>query len=307
LGDKFRLDFVSPGIGKSFDRFFFGSNDSKMSIRLIAMDLDGTLLDEECHFTAMDAAAIRQAQERGLIIVLASGRPPQMIYPTAEKLGVCGPLIAYNGAAVYDNCLPGAKRFFHCALPAQYADELIDYAHRERFQLNYVLDDVIYAEDAPDLRPYAELYAARTSALFTYVPSLAQFKGNSPTKTLIVTERADPAHPDPRDRDELFKYWKNRWDNEVYVTPSQPEFLEFLNKAVSKGTALAMVAEHCGVAQEEVLALGDAENDAPMLAWAGIGAAVANASQAAKAVANYVSPFTCLQSAVAEAIERFGR
>jgi Cof subfamily protein (haloacid dehalogenase superfamily) len=269
------------------------------------MDLDGTLLDEECHFTEVDAAAIRRARDRGLIIVLASGRPTKMIWPTAEGLGVNGPLIAYNGAAVYEDCSPEAKRFYHCALPAKYADELIDYAHRERFQLNYVLDDVIYAEDAPDLRPYAELYAARTGALFTYVPSLARFKGNDPTKTLIVTERADPAHPNPRDRDELFKYWKNRWDSAVYVTPSQPEFLEFLNKAVSKGTALAMVAEHCGVAQEEVLALGDAENDAPMLAWAGTGVAVANASPAAKAVANYVSPLTNLQGAVAEAIERF--
>lgn len=271
------------------------------------MDLDGTLLDEECNFTERDAAAIRRARDRGLIIVLASGRPPQMIWPTAEKLGVGGPLIAYNGAAVYESCVPGAKRFFHCALPAKYADELIDYARRERFQLNYVLEDVIYAEDAPDLRPYAELYAARTGALFTYVPSLEQFKRNDPTKALIVTERTDPAHPNPRDRDALFQYWKNRWDSEVYVTPSQPEFLEFLNKAVSKGTALAMVAEHCGVAQEEVLALGDAENDAPMLAWAGTGVAVANASPAAKAAADYVSPLTNLEGAVAEAIERFCR
>jgi len=89
------------------------------------MDLDGTLLDEECRFTEQDAAAIRRARDRGIIIVLASGRAPQMIWPTSQKLGVNGPLISYNGAAVYENCLPGAKRFFHCPLQAKYADELI--------------------------------------------------------------------------------------------------------------------------------------------------------------------------------------
>jgi hydroxymethylpyrimidine pyrophosphatase-like HAD family hydrolase len=85
---------------------------------------------------------------------------------------------------------------------------------------------------------------------------------------------------------------------------TNPEYLEFYHLAAGKGRALAALAQHYGIAQAETMAFGDNDNDVSMLEWAGLGVAVANANAATRAAADWVSPLTNNQSAVADALSR---
>jgi len=271
--------------------------------RLIALDLDGTLLNGQGEISDADAAALRALAAAGCLVVLASGRMTANIRPFYTALGIDGPTISYNGALVRDADRAGAGVIHETALPARYADELIDYARRERFHLNYYLDEKLYARDDAELRRFADLYSRQTGAEFNFVPDLACFRGREPTKAIIVTDPTVPGEPDPRHRDELYEVWHARWGAEVTVMRTNPEYLECYHLRAGKGGALAALARHYGIDQELTMAIGDNYNDLSMLQWAGCGVAVANAAEEIKAAADWVSSRTNDEAAVADAIE----
>lgn len=275
----------------------------KRRIRLVALDLDRTLLTRTGEISTADAAALKGLYARGVEICLASGRMTDSIRPVADRLGIDVPISAYNGARVTDARRRGSRVIFAKNLPARYGDELIDYARENHFHLNYYVDDVLYAVDDPTRRKYADLYAGHTGSVYHFVPDLAVFKGKDPTKIILITDPSAPGEPNPRARNEQYEVWKARWDEEVTIQKTNPEYLEFMNRDVDKGVGLAALAQALGVPQEEVMAFGDAMNDAPMLKWAGVGVAVANADDIARAAADYVAPQTNDESAVARSIE----
>ena len=276
-----------------------------MTYSLLALDLDGTLLDDAGRISAEDAAALGRFAAGGGLVVLASGRMTDNIRPFYEPLGLDGPTIAYNGARVRDRAARGLESILHVPLPARYADELLDYTLAEHFHLNYYYEEKLYARDDPSLRPYAEFYSRQTGAVYHFLPDLDRFRGGEPTKLLIVTDPSLPDRPDPRRRDELYAIWEARWGREVTVMRTNPEYLEFFHRDAGKGRALEALAAHYGLAREEVMAFGDSYNDISMLEWAGCGIAVANARPAVKAAADWVSPLTNNESAVADALGRW--
>jgi hypothetical protein len=272
--------------------------------RLIALDLDGTLLNDEKDVSGADSDALNAFVHKGGIVVLASGRMTDNIRPLYDRLGFDGPTIAYNGALVREPHSEGGKVILETGLPARYANELLDYTKRERLHLNYYFDEKLYARDDAGLRCYADLYSRQTGAVYQFIPCLSRFRGRSPTKLIIVTDPSAPGQPNPRHRDELYDVWSRRWGSEVTVMRTNPEYLEFYSIDTSKGTALGAVAEHYGIPRELTLAFGDNFNDAAMLTWAGCGVAVANAHPDVKAMVEWVSPLTNNESAVADAIRR---
>ncbi len=272
--------------------------------RLVALDLDGTLLDGRGRVSASDAAALAEFAAAGGLVCLASGRMTASIRPFYRSLGLDGPTIGYNGALARAAEREGAGVILETPLPAAYGDELIEYTRRERFHLNYYLEERLYARDDPELRRFADLYSRQTGAVFEFVPDLAVFRGREPTKLIIVTDPTVPGRPDPRHRDELYELWQARWGAEVTVMRTNPEYLEFYHREASKGRALLAVADHYGVPRELTLAFGDNYNDASVLEAAGCGVAVANAQEEVKALADWVSPLSNEQSAVADALGR---
>lgn len=278
---------------------------ARKPFRLIALDLDGTLLNRRGEASAADVEALRRFVAGGGVVVLASGRMTATIRAQQRAMGLDGPVISYNGAMVRLPEGQGGEVLVHRPLPARYADELIEYARRERFALNYYLDETLYLEDDPELRRYAEMYARRTGAVYTFVPDLRAFKGREPTKALIITEPTRPGVPNPRGRDELYALWQARWGEEITIERSEPEYLEFLHPGATKGAALAALARHYGIARELVMAVGDSYNDVSMLQWAGLGVAVANATPEVKQAAAWVSPLSNEESAVAEVMARW--
>jgi Cof subfamily protein (haloacid dehalogenase superfamily) len=276
----------------------------KRTYRIVALDLDGTLLNRAGEVSSDDAAALRRMQELGALVVLASGRMCAAIRPWYHRLGVDGPVLAYNGGMVRDSEACGEAVLFEKALPARYGDWLIDYADEHRFHLNYYVEDTLYAKDDPELRRFADLYAKQTGSIYHFVPSLQQFKGREPTKIILITDPSTPGRFDPRRRDELYDEFSARWDGEVSLFKTNPEYLEFLNRGTDKGVALAALAGAYSTAREEVIAFGDGDNDAPMLAWAGFGVAVANAMATAREAADLISPCSNDESAVARTLEQ---
>jgi len=277
----------------------------KRRYRMVALDLDGTLLNDAGQVSPDDAAALHHMRELGALVVLASGRMTPTIRPCYHRLGIDGPVLAYNGAMVRDSEEKGEALLFERALPARYADWLLDYADERHFLLNYYLHDTLYARDDPELRRLADLYAGRTGSVYHFLPSLEQFKGRDPTKVIILADPSLPGQFDPRRRDELYDEFKARWEGEVSIFKTNPEYLEFLNRETDKGIGLQALAEVYGVPREDIIAFGDAGNDAPMLAWAGLGVAVANAFPEARAAADYVASCTNNESAVARTLAAF--
>jgi Cof subfamily protein (haloacid dehalogenase superfamily) len=272
--------------------------------RLLALDLDGTLLNDRGDISPRDAAALKAFAGSGGIVVFASGRMTANIRPFYDALGIDGPTIAYNGAMARQSQAPGSRVILETPLPARYGDELIDYTRRERLHLNYYLDERLYARDHPDLRRYADLYSRQTGAVFDFLPDLDRFKGREPTKALIVTDPTLPDVPHPRHRDELYRVWKARWGSQVTVMQTNPEYLEFYHRDASKGAALAAIARHHGIERSLALAVGDNFNDVSMLEWAGCGVAVANAQPEVKAAADWISSLSNNESAIADVIRR---
>jgi Cof subfamily protein (haloacid dehalogenase superfamily) len=265
-------------------------------IRLIALDLDGTLLDDEKRVPDANREALREAARRGTTIALASGRMTDCIVPTALAVGVDCAIISYNGGMARGRAAEGRPVLFHRPLEARYGRELIEYC-RGRHLLNFYHDDVLYAEETAALRRFSEIYATRTGAAYTFVPDLGPFAGCSPTKAVIIT--------DPAERDRLYDEWVARWRGEAHIVRTDPEYLEFLDINANKGVALAGLCEALGLPAAEAMALGDGDNDAEMLRAAGLGVAVANASDRTKAAADVVSRLRYDECAVADAVERY--
>ncbi|MBN1460812.1 MAG: HAD family phosphatase [Armatimonadetes bacterium] len=272
--------------------------------KLVALDLDGTLLNAQGEVSAADAEALRGFAEAGGVVVLASGRMTDNIRPFYESIGIDGPTIAYNGALTRQSAAEGAAVILETPLPARYADEIVAYTEREHFHLNYYLDEKLYAREDSSLRRFANLYSGQTGAVFHFLPDLHRFRGCGPTKLIIVTDPTVPDQPDPRHRDELYAVWKQRWGDEVTVMRTNPEYLEFYHCEAGKGRALLAVADRYGIDHSLTLAFGDNFNDVSMLQAAGCGVAVGNANAEAKAVADWVSTLTNDEHAVADAMER---
>lgn len=283
-----------------------GSLPSRRPFRVVALDLDGTLLDDGGNISPADATALQRFSSAGGIVVLASGRMTANIRPFYDVIRIDGPTIAYNGALARDSQAAGGGVVLETPVPARYADEIIDYTAREHFHLNYYIGEKLYARDDPDLRRFADIYSRQTGAVFHFVPDLDRFRGGEPTKLIIITDPSDAAHPHLRHRDELYDFWQARWGEElgVMLYKTNPEYLEFCHREAGKGSALLALARHYGIDQSLTMAFGDNFNDVSMLRAAGCGVAVANANEEALAAADWASPLTNNESAVADALER---
>jgi len=270
---------------------------SQCRFKLIAADIDGTLLDDDKNFPERNREALLRAAEMGVTIVLASGRMTSCISPWYDLLGIDGPIIAYNGARVVGPAAEGRKALFHQPLQAEYADAVIEFHESSGVHLNYYLDDKLYAKDNDDMRQWVEVYSQRTGAEVNYVDSLREFRGNEPTKLILISA--------PDRRNELYDQFLERFGSDVSLTKTDPEYLEFLDSATSKATGLKALCASLGISLDEVIAFGDGDNDAPMLAVAGLGVAMPGSSEAALSAAGHVTQDDNNSGGVAEAVERF--
>ena len=260
-------------------------------IKLIAIDLDGTLVHDATRIPERNLQAVQKVLDRGITVAIATGRMHESAVTFVSRLGLHGmPIISYNGAMVRRP--EAAEPMLHVPVPPDLAAEIVAHGVAERYHLNYFLNDILYLTH---MDHWGWLYYRRTGNLPHPVGDLRQFAGESPTKILIA------AQPDEIAR--LLPEKQAQFGDRLYVTRSMPEYLEFLNKEASKGAALQWLANHLGVTRDQVMALGDMHNDLPMIEWAGVGVAMPRSEEAVRQAADFVPEDEV--EGVAEAFERY--
>ncbi len=262
-----------------------------MSIELIAIDVDDTLITDELVITPSCQEAITSARAQGVRVILATGRMLSSALPYALQLGLTEPLICYNGALIQSPT--EQDPVFHHPVPLELAQDIVAIGERAGLHVNIYLDDRMYIKE---FNEYTRFYVSVGGIDAYPVGELLVFMDRPPTKVLYVSEPEIVA----KWQDEL----KERYQGQVEVYISKPQYLEFTAPGISKGSAVKELAQMYGLGREQVMTIGDSFNDIPMLEYAGLGVAVANAPPEVQAKADYVT-LSNEEDGVAEAIRRF--
>lgn len=261
-------------------------------IRLIATDLDDTLLNAAHDVTARTLRAVRAAMEAGVMISLSSGRMPEGMIPFAEKLGVNAPMILFNGGLIYDHRTD--QTLFSNAIPAAAAREVAK-----------TLEEMgVYVQAYPGKGFYCNRKCDHTFAYERQIHVIATELG-IPVSEWIQTDMIKMLAISTPDRiTEVQAHLKEKFPTGVNFFKSKPHFLEIVSEGIDKGRALLTLGEKLGIDREEIMAFGDGQNDATMIAAAGCGVAVENAVEECKRNAKIIAPRNT-QDGVAQIIEQF--
>ena len=236
-----------------------------MKLKLIALDIDGTLTNDEKKITADTLSTLLKFQEQGIRVMLASARPVPGLYSAASELRLGdhhGILMAYNGGKVVD--ATDGQLLSQTHMDLNKTRELLRFL--EALPVTVILDDGerFYVEDAHGYKVEYECWNNQMDC--TEVDNLADFLDFSPVKLLLSV--------DPDD---------------LCVVRTAPFYLEIIPVSINKGKALLDVCSRLCIDPADTAAFGDSENDIPMLQAAGCGVAMGNAEDAVKAVADKVT------------------
>ncbi len=259
--------------------------------KLIALDLDGTLLADDNSVSPENLAAIARAQQAGAVVVIVTGRPYVSADLIVQRLGLTDtPLVAFNGAVIREP--GGGPILYERLMPADLAAEVVEDCVQRRLHLHYYLGDDMFVTRCSR---WALLYCRRTEMRGIPAGDLRHFAGRSPVKLIIIDW--------PPVIEALLPEYEQRYAGRLYVTRSMPEYLEFMDASVSKGAALDWLGQHYGIPRERIMAAGDRLNDLPLLEHAGFPVAMPAGDLALRAAAAFVP--RSQEEGVAEAIDRF--
>ncbi len=259
--------------------------------RLVATDLDGTLLGPHKEISAENFAAVRGLQRRGARVVLASGRRHQNSVRFYRQVGLDGLLISCAGALVKDP--DTAETIREELLDPTDAARLVAEGQHKGFTVVYYHRDHLYVSER---NHWTELYESRVNERAELYPGkLDDLRGEAAQKIVWYGEPATLTASRPQVTEE--------YRASVTVIATDPENLEFAAQAANKADAVAAVAAFYKVEQAATLTFGDGENDAPMLRWAGLGVAVDGANEIAKAAADLVGPTGAAETRFARAVQ----
>lgn len=265
-----------------------------MQYRLLALDLDGTVVQHDLSVSPRVRNAVAAAQRAGVTVTIATGRMYGAAMPFARLLGIDAPLICYQGAVI-QNAADAVIRFA-ATMPGDPTAEAIDYlAAHDIFAVAYI-DEVLHiAKNRPELDIYLS-YHPEGAEVRTCDDLAAVVRQHPATKVLFVAK--------PEEVAPLLAGLHAIVGDRLVTTQSHALFGELTALGVNKGVALAELARQLGIPQAAVVAIGDQANDLEMVSWAGLGLAMGNAIDPLKAVANHILP-PIDQDGVAVAIEQF--
>jgi Cof subfamily protein (haloacid dehalogenase superfamily) len=250
----------------------------KPPIRLLAVDIDGTLLNPEFCISPADLAAMRRAHQEGVEVLLVTGRRHAFALPIAQQLGFDFWLISSNGAVT--RSLAG-ETFHRDMLPVETCRKLC--AAMRDFRGNTVLTfdteakGAIVLEHMDDLNASIQRWLEKNRQFIDFVIPIEDSLTRDPVQAMFCGTI-------PRMRSALSALGAAGLDNDITVLRTEYPIrdllmIDVLNRDCSKGHAVARWAEYCGIAREQVMAIGDNYNDIEMLAFAGLPFIMGNASE----------------------------
>lgn len=262
--------------------------------KLIAIDMDGTLLREDKSVSEATKKAIERARKKGVKVVITSGRPIAGITRYLKELNLTQEedyVISFNGGliqkaktkeALYKSVLKGSDLSYLYKISKQVKVNMHAFS-----KLGCI---------APKLSKYTELEGAMCNIPVNIV-DFSAIKGDEDIEKVMFVD-------EPEILDEAIKKIPKEVYDKYTVVKSEPYFLEFLNRNCNKGEGVKALAKYLGIDQKEVICIGDAGNDLHMIKFAGLGVAMGNAFEEIKKAADYVTS-TNEEDGVAEVIEKF--
>lgn len=261
-------------------------------IRLIATDMDDTLLDAGSNLTERTRDALRRAMAAGVMVSLSSGRMTESMRPFAEGIGVNAPMILYNGAMIYDHRTDNT--LFSNLIAADVA-----------LGVARMIEQMgIYLQVYPGKGYYCNRRCAHTDRYEASIRvpctelgmPVSEWMQGGMVKMLAIAE------PDVIDRAQ--QELRAAFPKGVTFMKSKAHYLEIVGEGIDKGSAIRVLAQKLNLSTDEIMAFGDGQNDASMIAAAGCGVAMENAVDECKAVAKLIAPRSA-EDGVAQVIEQF--
>lgn len=273
-----------------------------MKYKLIAIDMDGTFLNEERQITEKNLEAVKKAAELGTKVVISSGRIPSALKYIIKDMPKNQPIIACNGSIILDH---NHDEIAYSAMDTNLLITIIDILRKDFKDtfFSFFSEDIIYSEK---LHPFAEKFNEHNLSLpVEYRMDLKMIKD---AKSFILesdqrVSKFEIYDDNASNIDDIRDRFESLFD--VEIVSSGLNGIEITNKGLSKGSSLEVLAKHYGYSLEECIAVGNDENDIEMIKKAGLGVAVCNAKDYVKSVANYITIRDNDHDAISEVIEKF--
>lgn len=253
-----------------------------MSYKLIATDMDGTLLNSKNKISKGNKQSIINIQKQNIKFVLASGRPSYSMYKYAKKLhmhNLGGYIISFNGGELIDV----AKNEVIFSQGLEKEDMEIIYENSKKLNLAMVLynEDLVYSsKDNANVRIETNLNGLSLKT-FSSLEELFNLGIDKTVKCMMIG--------DPEDVKSAESFMKEKYGNEYFIATSLPMFLEIANKNVSKGKTLERLGNLLNIKTSEMIGIGDGGNDKALLETVGMPSAVENAIDEIKNIAKFIS------------------
>ena len=259
-------------------------------IKMVVTDIDGTIYSPQIGITDEVKKCIKNLVDNGIHFAIATGRNFGSTKCVADEIGVKCPLICYQGGLI--NTYSGDK------IDVKYVDEklarkIVKELRARNIHMNVYIEDVLFVENDND---YIKEYVGDKGIDYFKVSSFDELDFTKLNKILAIDK-------DTSIIENLIKELQTRYP-ELYVVKSQPIFCEIANKEATKGNAIKLLAEKFGFTENEVLAIGDQNNDIEMVVTAGVGVAMGNGTEDIKAKADYITD-TVLNNGFVKAIDKF--
>lgn len=249
------------------------TGNTAFPLRLLCLDIDGTLLNTAHQLPPENRAAVQYAAENGVTICLLSARPPQAIAPIAQALGVPGPVASFGGALIQ----VGEQRIFDRRLPIEAVQAVLRLTPQDVSPSLY--RDTAWFVERKDRWNAAE--GSITGLCPTVAPLEDTLATGAPHKLLCMGEAAQI--------DRFYRILQQQTLS-AELLRSKDEYLEIIPDKAGKAEALLTVCRYLGIASAQAMAIGDHDVDCSLLRAAGIGVAMGNGSPAARQAADWIAP-----------------
>ena len=272
-------------------------------IKLICIDMDGTLLNNNHELTKENKETLLKAYNEGIHIALCTGRIFLSARYYSDLIGIDAPVIASNGAFIKKDY--NEEPIFENPMSKELAIEIYNIVKKHKLKVNFNSWDTLIREDSvPKEHTYVimnKILPKERQVNFIVdedmIKVINEFEGNLLKGIVIEKENLKALF---ECKDEL----KEKFGDKLHVVSSGPDNFEVMVGSTSKGNAVKHLAEILNIKREEIMCLGDSENDLSMITYAGIGVAMGNASDLIKENADYVTEDND-NSGVAKAVQKF--
>ncbi len=261
-------------------------------IKLVATDIDGTILNENGDCSNGVRNCITNMQEKGIKVVIVTGRMYAGAKQVAEKLNLKDAIVSYQGGLIKKNCVSNETLYETC-IPLEDAKLVLDWAKQNNIHINLYVNDVLYVENNNEI---IQRYAKRQNLEYK-VCNFNDLELENINKILAINYN---------DAD-IVTSWVNECQKtfpHLYIIKSTPYFCEFSTKKATKACAVQFLKGYYNINDNEVLAIGDQDNDIELLKAGGISIAMGNGTEKLKKYADYITD-TVENDGFVKAMEKF--